>query len=220
MKQCWIVIMCGILIVLEGLVLACYFSIFNGPISHDVDDWSLFYQLVNGFIIVVLTVINIFVFYKISLSLDVKGKLFETQSVITQMRVRQYENIRALIKNIQTQIIRGKINPEAEDELKKSLMEMDNSFLYKNDNIQDPIFFKSLIEEICNNFENKADKEKLYESLSNFIRVFEFYIVQQLVRDGDLARYIETHKGSIDSTLVCFHQLAKETVNEMNKGKK
>ena len=201
----------SIFLLVEIGILVCYLIIFKGKISLNTDDWDLFYQITNGLIIATLTVVNIAVFYRISVSLDVRGKLFEAQSIITQMRVRQYENIRDQIKKIQVQIIRNNVNKSDIEELKKSLMEMDNSYLYKNDNLNDPIFFKPLIKEICDNFEKSAiSQEKTYGMLSNFIIMYEFYIIQQLVRDKSIKNYIEKNKGNIDSTLICMHKLEQE----------
>ena len=185
-------IFCGLFCAFEIVLLVMYFKIFNGTISSNTEDWALFCQLANGLVIVFLTIINIAVFYKISISLDVKGKLFEAQSIITQMRVKQYENIRDLIKKIQVQVLQGSLIRCDVEELKKSFMVMDNSFLYKNDNIKDPTFFKHLIEEILNKLEN-IEKEEEYELLSNFIMIFEFYIIQQLTRDKHLKKYIKNH---------------------------
>lgn len=210
-------IMISTLVLVEVGILICYFVTFGGHISKNVNDWNLFYQITNGLIIAVLTVINIAVFYKISVTLDVKGKLFEAQSIITQMRVKQYENIRELIKKIQVQVIRNNVNLSDVEELKKALMEMDNSFLYKNDNLEDSIFFKPSIKKICDAFENPTSQERTYDLLSEFIQMFEFYIIQQLVRDKDIKEYIDENRGFIDSTLICLHQIEKEGNKRMDK---
>lgn len=210
-----IYICCGIFIVFEIVFLFAYFRTFNGTISQNTEDWALFCQLANGFVIAILTIINIAVFYKISISLDIKGKLFETQSIITQMRVKQYENIRDLIKRIQVQLIKENLNKNDVEELKKNLMAMDNSFLYKNDNIKDTSFLEPLIKEICNKLDNIKNTEESYNLLSNFIMIFEFYIIQQLTRDKDLKEYINNNKGYIDSTITCLNQFEKEIINKI-----
>lgn len=218
MKKKVVYICCGAFIIFEIVFLFTYFKTFNGEISQNAEDWALFCQLANGLVIAFLTIINIAVFYKISISLDVKGKLFEAQSIITQMRVKQYENIRDLIKKIQVQVLRGSLIRNDVEELKKSFMVMDNSFLYKNDNIKDPTFFKHLIEEILNKLENiekEEEKKENYELLSNFIMIFEFYIIQQLTRDKDLKKYIKNNKGYIDSTLTCLDQFENDVINKM-----
>ena len=76
------------------------------------------------------------------------------------MRVKQYENIRDLIKKIQVQVLQGSLVRNDVEELKKSFMVMDNSFLYKNDNINNATFFKPLIEEILNKLEDTEKKKK------------------------------------------------------------
>ena len=215
MKKIVVYICCGLFCVFEIVLLVIYFKTFNGTISPNAEDWALFCQLANGVVITFLTIINIAVFYKISISLDVKGKLFEAQSIITQMRVEQYENIRDLIKKIQVQVLQGSLDRNDVEELKKSFMVMDNSFLYKNDNIKAPTFFKHLIEEILNKLEDTEKKEEKYYLLSNFIMIFEFYIIQQLTRDKDLKKYIKNNKEYIDSTLTCLDQFENDVINKM-----
>ena len=39
---------------------------------------------------------------------------------------------------------------------------------------------------------------------------YEFYIIQQLVRDKSIKKYIDKNKGNIDSTLICMHKLEQE----------
>ena len=142
----------------EVTLLVLYFKTFTGNfstignLSTNTNDWQLFYQLANGTIMMVLTVFNIWIVYKISTSVEkntsereVKARLFEAQSIITQMRIRQYENIRDIVKKLQVKVLNGKVIQADVYELKKALMGIDNSFLFKNDNIKDPIFFDDLI---------------------------------------------------------------------------
>lgn len=215
MKKFLVYISCVIIILFEIGIIICYFKTFNNGLSYSVDDWNLFYQLTNGLAITILTIINIAVFYKISVSLDVRSKLFEAQSIISQMRVKQYEYLRNLIKNIQVQVIRNEINPKDVEELKKGLMEMDNSFLYKNDNFKDEIFFKPLINTICDDFKNhNLNIVKTYNDLSDFIKILEFYIIQQMTRDKEIKKYINNNKDNIDSTFKCLDDFEKE-INKM-----
>ena len=97
---------------------------------------------------------------------------------------------------------------------------MDNSFLYKNDNIKDTTFFKPLIEEILNKLDDTEKKEENYKLLSNFIMIFEFYIIQQLTRDKDLKKYIKNNEGYIDSTLICLDQFENEIISKMTTNDK
>lgn len=227
MKKVFVYICCFIFIIFEIAFLFIYFRTFSGTISQDTEDWVLFSQIANGLVITILTIINIAVFYKISISLDVKGKLFEAQSIITQMRVKQYEYLKSLIKNIQVQLIKGHIDKCDIEELKKGLMEMDNSFLYKNDKVNDPVFFKYLIEQICNDYKTKDNYqvqekniERAYNNLSSFLQLFEFYIIQQMMRDMELKKYIDKNKGNIDSTIACFHQMEQDFLEKMKDGDK
>lgn len=224
------IILSVIFFLFEVTLLVLYFKTFTGNfstignLSTNTNDWQLFYQLANGTIMMVLTVFNIWIVYKISTSVEkntsereVKARLFEAQSIITQMRIRQYENIRDIVKKLQVQVLNGKVIQADVYELKKALMGIDNSFLFKNDNIKDPIFFDDLIKKICDDFDKMINQEKTYTHMSNFIIALEFYIVQQLTRDKDLKEYIQKHKGYIDSTLICMEQIEKEVLEMIEK---
>lgn len=224
MKKTVVIILCIIFAIFEIGYLILYFCVFDGSISNNINDWQLFYQIANGAIMMLLAIINIGVVYRISVSVenntkerDIKAKLFEAQSIITHIRINQYESVRDLIKKIQVQVLQEHVNMRDVEELKKNLMGMDNSFFYKNNNIKDPIFLNDLIKSICEDFQKLDDKEKTYNDLANFIKLLEFYIVQQLMRDDDLKKYIRDHKDFVDSTLICMDQMEKDALKMMKE---
>lgn len=102
-----IIAVCTIIGLLELAMIVIYFVVFNGGLSTANNDWDTFIQIFNGFIMTILTAVNIYVFYHLTIVIEdknqeraVKEKVFEAQSVITQMRVKQYEEVRNLIYNV------------------------------------------------------------------------------------------------------------------------
>ena len=98
---------CSIIVLFEIVAIVVYFVTFNGGLSTTNQDWDTFIQIFNGLIITILTVVNIFVFYHLTVVIEdknqeraVKEKVFEAQSVITQMRVKQYEEVKGLIYDV------------------------------------------------------------------------------------------------------------------------
>lgn len=216
----WIALILGALLCLfEIVVVIVYFIIFNGGISINNQDWSTFSQILNGCVMAVLTGINIWIFYKISNSIEentenraAKQTLFEAQLVITQMRVKWYEELSQLINDIKVDLSKLQINESNIDQLKKKLMKIDQSFLFKNDILGDSGFLFPLSEEILNLIKERKEGyiDKLQDKLTSLMSIMELYIITQMLRDHEVAKYINSHKGDIDSTFSCMDQFAKE----------
>lgn len=215
-----------LLCLLEILVMVIYFKIFNGPISLNSQDWGIFSQVFNGCIMAALTGINIWIFYKISNSIEentrnraVKQILFEAQLVITQMRVKQYDEISLLVNEIKVDLFRGKMNEDAIEQFKKKLMKIDQSFLFKNDNLEDSCFLFSLSKEVLELIAERKEgyMDELLQKMTNLVATMEIYTVSQMLRDRDVMEYMNNHKGYIDSTFSCIDQFANKFSEFANK---
>lgn len=133
-----IIIICTIIGLLELMVIVAYFSIFNGNISTNNQDWGLFIQIFNGLIMAILTAVNIYIFYKLNITIEnknqernIKEKIDKVQSVITQLRVNQYEEIRSLITDVKVELMRNVFNPQNIFKLQKNLWKWTNLFCTK-----------------------------------------------------------------------------------------
>ena len=140
-----IIAVCTIIGLLELAMIVIYFVVFNGGLSTANNDWDTFIQIFNGFIMTILTAVNIYVFYHLTIVIEdknqeraVKEKVFEAQSVITQMRVKQYEEVRILIYNVISIIAKKNKDNGEFDLLHKKIVELDNSLLFKNSNVDAP----------------------------------------------------------------------------------
>jgi hypothetical protein len=221
MKQIAFVVIL-VLCFIEIFFLYEYFSVFNGSISTDIQNWSLFSQIINGVVIALLTSINIWVFYKISIAIDnnnkergVEQRLFEAQKVLTDMRIRQYEELSRLANQFKVCIYKQQEDPQLLEHLKCQLMSMDDSWLFKNDNIDDPNFLHDVIKLFLENYDAKSKEDKVSQ-LTNICIFVEFYIILQQHRNKDVENYIKDPKNRdyLDSTLICFDQLAMEILQK------
>lgn len=122
-----IIIICAIIGLLELMVIVAYFSIFNGNISTNNQDWGLFIQIFNGLIMAILTGVNIYIFYKLNITIEnknqernIKAKIDNIQSVLTELRVQQYKEIRNLISDIMIELLQENYSLKNLDVLQKN----------------------------------------------------------------------------------------------------
>ena len=231
----WIIVLLFIslaCIFANGIVLYLYRSIFNGSISQELNDWNLFIVIFNGIITTVLAVVNICAIIKINSTLDsnsekrhINNLLFEAQTILAKMRLEDYNLIKELINDIKASIYEKRLFSEKIELLKKKLMGMDNSFLYKNQTLQEQPFLRSITEKLVvqiDNFIQKVkqsgeveaeDEAELQHYLSSFQNIMEFYIVSQLVRSSKVQQYISDNQDEMDCTISCIYDFAKE-INE------
>lgn len=215
---------------LEAVLIASYFSIFNGTISTDNQDWDTFLQIFNGFVMAVLTAINIYIFYQLTVAIEdknqeraVKEKVFEAQSVITQMRVRQYEEVKVLIYEVIAVVAKKKKENGELDLLHKKLVELDNSLLFKNYKLQDASVLESasmkiidVIKRIQAN-EYGINIDAFLSSLTAYIKLVETYIISQMIIDKDVEKYVCDNAHNIDCSISCVVQVLDETLKELKK---
>ena len=231
-----IIIICTIIGLLELMVIVAYFSIFNGSISTNNQDWGLFIQIFNGLIMAILTGVNIYIFYKLNITIEnknqernIKEKIDKVQSVITQLRVNQYEEIRSLITDVKVELMRNVFNPQNIFKLQKKLMEMDQSFLYKSSDLGYDSFLFPVIEDILdkkdiimNEFKNTENNKipnytPLIERITDFLHIVEFYIFGQMLTQKEIESYISKNKDDVDCTIRCINEFAEELANKMNE---
>lgn len=225
-----IITTCIVIGLLEVMLVIAYFSIFNGAISTDHQDWNTFLQIFNGFVMAVLTAVNIYIFYQLTVAIEdknqkraVKEKIFEAQSVITQMRVKQYEEVSTAIYNVIAVIIRRKADNGEQESLLKKLAEIDGSLLFKNYHLTDAPILQELSKQIMTGFEtlalnnNKDNMESLLNSMTAYLRLMETYIVSQMIIDKDVEAYIKDNDNNVDCTISCVRQVLEKTLEELKK---
>lgn len=216
-------------VIANGIVLYQYRSVFNGSISQELDDWNLFIIIFNGIITTVLTVVNICAIIKINSTLDsnsenrhINNLLFEAQTILAKIRLEDYKVVKKLINNIKVSIFKKRLSSDTIELFKKKLMEIDNSFLYKNQKLHDKPFLRPWIMKLIVQIDDfikkvkqtkevdEKDEKELLHNLSSFQSIMEIYVVSQLMRGSKVQRYISEHQDETDSTMSCIYDLVKE----------
>lgn len=225
----YIVLIAGsLLCVFEVAVVGFYFKTFNGGISIDNQDWATFSQILNGCVMALLTGINILIFYKIYVFIEdnakkrtLKQTLFEAQLIITQMRMKHYEELSPLVNDIKVDLFKGTPNEDRIEQLKKNFMKIDQSFLFKNDNIEDDGLLFQFSQKILTLLKQRDCNEThigyTVKTLTHFMYSMELHIIAQMLRDHDIVEYMNKHKGNLDSAFSCVDQFARKLHEEIEK---
>ena len=230
MKKILIAI-CSITVLFELLTIIIYFVVFNGGISNANQDWDTFIQIINSLVMAILTAVNIYVFYRLTIVIEdknheraVKEKVFEAQSVITQMRVRQYEEIKALIYDVIAVIAKKRTENGDLDLLHKKIIELDNSLLFKNYNVSDSSVLEEPSLKIIKTIKDiKAnvygiDYDDFVKNLTTYIKFMELYIVGQMITtDKDVSNYVCKNSQNVDCTISCATQIFDKVLKAMEK---
>ena len=76
------------------IILIVYIVTFNNGFSMEIENWDLFLTLYNGIVISALTMLNIWIFYQLTIAIEdrnenryIKSKLYETQKIFTDLRI-------------------------------------------------------------------------------------------------------------------------------------
>ena len=218
-----IITVCAIICLLELGVIVAYFCIFNGAISSANQDWDTFIQIFNGLVMAILTAVNIYIFYQLTVAIEdknqeriVKQKISDAQTIITQMRLEEYERIKRLINDIIQDIRCKKIDRQKFFSLIKELESISLSLLFKNGKISEQYVLSDTTNKILsltNNVEtlsiNENLSEELIATLKTYILIMEIYIVGQLIGSEDIETYIKERMDTpeIDCTISCITEL-------------
>lgn len=225
-----IVVICTVIGLLELTVIVAYFCVFNGTISSANQDWDTFIQIFNGLVMSILTAINIYIFYQLTVAIEdknhkraVKEKVFEAQSIITQMRVKKYEAVSSLIYDVIACVLQRKKDDGEQTLLMKKLAEIDGSLLFKNYHLEDAPILEGISQTVITNLENlrtnfnDTNLQALLSSLTAYLRLMEIHIVGQMVIDKDVEAYIKDDDNNVDCTISCVRQVLEKTLEELKK---
>ena len=224
-----IIVVCTIIGLLELSMIVIYFVVFNGGLSTSNQDWDTFIQISNGFIMTILTAINIYVFYHLTVVIEdknqeraVKEKVFEAQSVLTQMRVKQYEDVKTLIYKVVEMVAQDKSDNGEMTLLYNKIAELEESFLFKNYNIKDSSILGDESDKIRTFIRifktnaDKVDKEAFIMTLTTCVKLLELYIIGQMVTtDKDVAKYVQENTKNIDCSISCVVQIFDKTIEKL-----
>lgn len=218
-----IIAICTVIGLLELFVIIAYFRIFNGEISTVNQDWDTFIQIFNGLVMAILTAVNIYIFYQLTVAIEdknqeriIKQKISDAQTIITQMRLGEYERVKSLINDIIKDIRCKIINEQRLFSLIKELESISSSLLFKNGKISEQGVLNdttnnilSLTKNVATLSSNEKLREELIAALKTYILIMEIYIVGQLVSSEDIEKYIRKRMDTpeIDCTISCITEL-------------
>ncbi len=87
--------------------LGLYFWCFNGELSLNSQDWAAFSTYFNGIIMPILTIINIFVFIKLTIAIDnkqterhTKEINFQQKQILTNMRQNEIDFLVSILNEV------------------------------------------------------------------------------------------------------------------------
>lgn len=218
-----IIAICTVIGLLELFVIIAYFRIFNGEISTINQDWDTFIQIFNGLVMAILTAVNIYIFYQLTVAIEdknqeriIKQKISDAQTIITQMRLGEYERVKSLINDIIKDIRCKIINEQRLFSLIKELESISSSLLFKNGKISEQGVLNdttnnilSLTKNVATLSSNEKLREEFIAALKTYILIMEIYIVRQLVSSEDIEKYIRKRMDTpeIDCTISCITEL-------------
>lgn len=228
----WVGILAGVctICVLANLsIFVVYRFVFNGNISHNANDWNLFVLAFNGLVTAILAAVNICVFIKINGTIErnnenrhVRDLLYEAQTILSKIRFDDYKQVSNLINDVKVSIYKKHLSSGTIEQLKKVLMSIDGSFMYKSQKLHDEPFLRPVTEKLVVSLDKFVDKissqseikpsdaDDLQNLLSSFLNIMEFHIIAQLIRGTNVQRYISRNQDEIDCTISCIYDFAKE----------
>lgn len=208
-----------ICVVLISIIVVYVFN-FGFGLSSLSTDWANFGAYVSGLTVPLLTIANIYVVYKLTIAVENKNreraigqKMFESQVIVTQMRMRLYESMRALISEILVDLDNSNdCEYRKLDKLKAKLDEVNSSILFADSTGKTSFLkeenekVKSAIKQHDGIGEKYFTAQNLIKKLELYQRRMELYIMKQSISDKDITDYISENKSTIDYTLRSLSQ--------------
>lgn len=190
------------------IIIIVYLITFNKGVSNEVSFWNLFLTFYNAIIATSLAIANIWVFYKLTLAIEdknenrhIKGKLYDTQKILTDLRVQEYVNLKSEINNLFANAFSKKGIKQNKENISSILMRMQNSILFCHSNNQATSVLEAPIKQILDNLtENMSENN--YLAISRALRTIEFLIFTPLFNEAKTLNYIRNNKDGIDPTIL------------------
>lgn len=198
----------AIIALITLIILIVYIVTFNNGFSMEIENWDLFLTLYNGIVISVLTMLNIWIFYQLTIAIEdrnenryIKSKLYETQKIFTDLRIEEYKNLKIEINKFINDTLASKDAKAGRTIISSILMRMQNSILFCHSNNQATSVLEAPIEQILDNLtENMSENN--YLAISRALRTIEFLIFTPLFNEAKTLNYIRNNKDGIDPTIL------------------
>ena len=190
------------------IILIVYIVTFNNGFSMEIENWDLFLTLYNGIVISALTMLNIWIFYQLTIAIEdrnenryIKSKLYETQKIFTDLRIEEYKNLKIEINKFINDTVASKDVKAGRTIISSILMRMQNSILFCHSNNQATSVLEAPIKQILDNLtENMSENN--YLAISRALCTIEFLIFTPLFNEAKTLNYIRNNKDGIDPTIL------------------
>lgn len=182
---------------------------FNKGVSNEVSFWNLFLTFYNAIIATSLAIANIWVFYKLTLAIEdknenrhIKGKLYDTQKILTDLRVQEYVNLKSEINNLFANAFSKKGIKQNKENISSILMRMENSILFGNSNSIATSILTAPIKQIMGNINSNMTEDN-YNKINQAMTSVEMIIFLPLFGwEEKTLEYIRRNKDSVDPTIL------------------
>lgn len=181
MKDLRIVLLClfGFIAIVTVIILIVYLATFNKGVSANTSNWDLFLTLYNGIIITLLTIANIWVFYKLTIAVEnrnetrrIKNKLNDAQKIFTELRIQEYKSLKTEINVFFVKSFSGEDTKQNKKIILSVLMRMQNSVLFCCSDDQSKSVLDVPISLITENILDDM-KESNYDKINRAMRLIE-----------------------------------------------
>lgn len=190
------------------IILAVYLATFNKGISNEVSFWNLFMTFYNATIATSLAIANIWVFYKLTLAIEdknenrhIKSKLYDTQKLLTDLRVQEYVNLKSEINSLFANAFSKKEIKQNEEKISSILMRMENSILFGHSNSIATSVLTAPIRQIMGNINNNMTEDN-YNKINQAMTSVEMIIFLPLFEEEKTLEYIRKNKAGVDPTIL------------------
>ena len=208
-----IVLACFVVLLISFLILlGTYLIVFSDGISNKTDDWILFVSMCNLGFISLLSGLNVWVFYRLTLTIAtnenkqfVENKISRTEDALLELRLSEFKQFLQDIVNLKVAIYSEQ---SYESELRavwKDLNSMSTSIVFSSVDSK-----TSILEPIINNFHDvfsnrNIQPEKLIEQIDKSVNALEVIIFSTQLRDDRIFKEFSENPNRFDPTLSSIH---------------
>lgn len=199
----------GVIAFVIFIVLEAYFVCFSNGISNQTANWELFIQICSWVTISWLTMINIWIFYRLTMAVSeterdrfVESKLSRTESAMLELRVKDYSTLRQAGAKLKEALMSGQNINEYYENFYRILDTMQNSILYASQDKVQNSQIAAVFKQFVTAFKYKNSALDLIDQINRCVRTVEILIFTCQLRDERILRSLRRHPYRYDPTIV------------------
>lgn len=198
----------AIIALITLIILIVYIVTFNNGFSVKIEIWDLFLTLYNGIVISALTMLNIWIFYQLTIAIEnknenrhIRSKLYDTQKILTDLRVQEYVNLKSEINNLFANAFSKKDIKQNGEKISSILMRMENSILFGHSNNIATSVLTAPARQIMENLNSNMTEDN-YNKINQAMTSVEMIIFVPLFEEEKTLEYIRKNKDGVDPTIL------------------